>query len=53
VVKQTPEGDIYPDKSKITERIDGMTALIDAVSVMTRNSQKEPEFFVAVYGGRR
>jgi len=53
VVKQSPEGDIYPDKSKITERIDGMTALIDAVSVLTRNSQKQPEFFVAVYGGRR
>jgi phage terminase large subunit-like protein len=52
VVKQTPEGDIYPDKSKITERIDGMTALIDAVSVWTRNKSKEPEFSVMVFGGR-
>jgi phage terminase large subunit-like protein len=52
VVKQTPEGDIYPDKSKITERIDGMTALIDAVSVLTRNSSKEPAYDLMVFGGR-
>jgi phage terminase large subunit-like protein len=52
VVKQTPEGDIYPDKSKITERIDGMTALIDAVSVWTRNKAKEPAFDLMVFGGR-
>lgn len=53
VVRQDPNGNLSPDKSKVTERIDGIVGLIMAIGAALVNRDKEPEYFMAVYGGRR
>jgi len=41
VVKQDPAGNIKPDKSKSTEKIDGMVALIMALDRATRHQEQD------------
>ena len=53
VVRQDPNGNIVPDKSKVTERIDGIVALIMAVKSAQSPVTKEPEYAVMIFGGRR
>jgi phage terminase large subunit-like protein len=52
VVRQDPNGNLAPDKSKVTERIDGIVALIMAIAVALVNQDTEPTYQVLVYGGR-
>ena len=52
VVKQDPIGNLVPDKSKVTEKIDGIVALIMAIGSALRNANKEPEYQMFIYGGR-
>jgi phage terminase large subunit-like protein len=52
VVKQDPIGNLVPDKSKVTEKIDGIVALIMAIGSALRNKDKEPEYQMFIYGGR-
>jgi phage terminase large subunit-like protein len=51
VVKQDPIGNLVPDKSKVTEKIDGIVALIMAIGSALRNKDKEPEYQMFIYGG--
>lgn len=51
VVRQDPNGNLAPDKSKVTERIDGIVATIMAVGVALVH-EKEPDYNVMVFGGR-
>jgi phage terminase large subunit-like protein len=53
VVRQDANGNLSPDKSKVTERIDGIVATIMAVGAALVNNTQEPEYFVGVYGGRK
>jgi phage terminase large subunit-like protein len=53
VVRQDPNGNLAPDKSKVTERIDGIVAAIMAISVALRNDTKEPEYVFFTVGGKR
>lgn len=53
VVRQDPNGNLAPDKSKITERIDGIVALIMAIGVSLVQQTQQPEYFIGVYGGKR
>ena len=53
VVRQDPNGNLAPDKSKVTERIDGIVALIMAVKASLSPVEAEPTYFVGVYGGRK
>lgn len=50
VVRENAEGYFMPDKSKATERIDGVVALIMAVAVACRRRSVEPT--VMIFGGR-
>jgi phage terminase large subunit-like protein len=50
VVRQDPNGNLAPDKSKNTERIDGIVATIMGVSVALLNRDREPEYQVLVFG---
>jgi phage terminase large subunit-like protein len=52
VVRQDPNGNLAPDKSKVTERIDGIVALIMGIAVALVNQDKTPEYQVMVFGGR-
>jgi phage terminase large subunit-like protein len=52
VVRQDPNGNLAPDKSKVTERIDGIVSTIMAISVALRNDSVEPSYQVLVYGGK-
>jgi phage terminase large subunit-like protein len=52
VVRQDPNGNLSPDKSKVTERIDGIVATVMAIGAALVNKDREPEYFVGVYGGR-
>jgi phage terminase large subunit-like protein len=52
VVRQDPDGNIRPDKSKITEKIDGIVALIMSLGAHARYALKEPEYQMFIYGGR-
>lgn len=52
VVRQDPNGNLAPDKSKVTERIDGIVALIMAIAVALVNQDKAPEYQMLVFGGR-
>jgi phage terminase large subunit-like protein len=52
VVRQDPNGNLSPDKSKVTERIDGIVATIMGIGAALVNQEREPEYFVGVYGGR-
>jgi phage terminase large subunit-like protein len=53
VVRQDPNGNLSPDKSKVTERIDGIVATIMAIGASLLNQDHEPEYFMAVFGGRK
>jgi phage terminase large subunit-like protein len=53
VVRQDPNGNLAPDKSKVTERIDGIVALIMAIAVALVHQDHEPQYEVQIYGGRR
>ena len=53
VVRQNGDGNLAPDKSKITERIDGISALIDALAVRNRHKDTAPSYTMVVLGGRR
>ncbi len=52
VVKQDPDGNLRPDKSKVTEKIDGIVALIMGIGSALRNKDKTPEYQMFIYGGR-
>lgn len=52
VVRQDPNGNLAPDKSKATERIDGIVALIMGLS-RAITAEKAPEYQVLIVGGRR
>jgi phage terminase large subunit-like protein len=43
-VKQDPAGNLKPDKSKTTEKIDGVVALVMAVGRAVVHQGKEPEY---------
>jgi phage terminase large subunit-like protein len=42
VAKMDPAGNLKPDKSKSTKRIDGMVALIMAIDQAMRNPNLQP-----------
>lgn len=50
VVRQDPNGNLAPDKSKVTERIDGILALIMGI---TFKEVPEPKYEVFIVGRRR
>lgn len=52
VVRQDPNGNLAPDKSKVTERIDGIVASIMAIGAMLVNRDREPEYAMYIFGGR-
>jgi phage terminase large subunit-like protein len=52
VVRQDPNGNLSPDKSKVTERIDGIVATIMAIGAALVNKTKEPEYQILIVGGR-
>jgi phage terminase large subunit-like protein len=49
VVRQDPNGNLAPDKAKTTERIDGVVALIMALSRLTK-TVPEPGYQIMVFG---
>ena len=51
VVRQDPNGNLVPDKSKVTERIDGIVATIMAVGVSLVH-EKDPDCDVMWIGSR-
>jgi phage terminase large subunit-like protein len=53
VVRQDPNGNLSPDKSKVTERIDGIVALIMAIGAALVNRDREPEYAMYIFGGAR
>jgi phage terminase large subunit-like protein len=53
VVRQDPNGNLAPDKSKVTERIDGVVATVMGVATALVNQNQEPQFQAFVFGGRR
>jgi phage terminase large subunit-like protein len=53
VVRQDPNGNLAPDKSKVTERIDGVVATIMGVATALVNQTQEPQFQAFVFGGRK
>jgi phage terminase large subunit-like protein len=53
VVRQDENGNLAPDRRKVTEKIDGIVATIMAIAAALRNEQKEPEFQMLIVGGRR
>ncbi len=53
VVRQDPNGNLAPDKSKITERIDGIVAAIEGIAVALRGLKQEPQYQMLVIGGGR
>jgi phage terminase large subunit-like protein len=52
VVRQDPNGNLAPDKSKVTERIDGILATIMGVGAALFNQDQEPQYQAFVLGGR-
>ena len=52
VVRQDPQGNLSPDKSKVTERIDGIVGLIMGIGAALVNQDKEPEYAMYIFGGR-
>jgi phage terminase large subunit-like protein len=52
-VRQDPNGNLAPDKSKVTERIDGVVATVMGVATALVNQNQEPQFQAFVFGGRR
>jgi phage terminase large subunit-like protein len=52
VVRQDPNGNLSPDKSKVTERIDGIVATIMAIGAALMNRDREPQYEVMIFGGR-
>jgi phage terminase large subunit-like protein len=52
VVRQDPNGNLAPDKSKITEKIDGIVAMIMGMGAAIRNADREPQYEVMIFGGR-
>jgi phage terminase large subunit-like protein len=52
VVRQDPNGNLAPDKSKVTERMDGIVALIMAVRAAMLTQDHEPNYEVMFFGGR-
>lgn len=53
VVRQDPNGNLAPDKSKVTERIDGIVASIMGIATALVNLTTEPEYQLLFVGGRR
>jgi phage terminase large subunit-like protein len=53
VVGQDPAGNLKPDRSKVTEKIDGIVALIIGMHVAIKNVDQEPEFQAFFVGGRK
>lgn len=52
VVEQDKPGNLKPSKTAVTERIDGVVALIMAVDVMDRNANTpQPRYQMLVFGG--
>jgi phage terminase large subunit-like protein len=53
VVRQDPNGNLAPDKSKVTARIDGIVALIMGLSrAIVHEQHKAPSYQLLVLGGR-
>jgi phage terminase large subunit-like protein len=52
VVRQDPNGNLAPDKSKVTEKIDGIVALIMAIGAALVNQHAEPQYTMLIMGGR-
>jgi phage terminase large subunit-like protein len=53
VVRQDPNGNLSPDKSKVTERIDGIVAAIMGIAALLRGIKQQPQFQAFVFGGAR
>lgn len=54
VVRQDPNGNLTPDKSKVTERIDGIVATIMGIAaLLVHRDAPEPEYSMMIVGGRR
>jgi phage terminase large subunit-like protein len=53
VVRQDPIGNLAPDKSKVTERIDGIVATIFGIAAALKHPDNEPDYQVMFFGGRR
>lgn len=53
VVRQDPNGNLAPDKSKVTERIDGVVATIMGVATALVNQTQEPQYQAFIFGGGR
>jgi phage terminase large subunit-like protein len=52
VVRQDPNGNLAPDKGKVTERIDGIVALIMALSRLAK-TEPAPSYGMVILGARR
>jgi phage terminase large subunit-like protein len=52
VVRQDPNGNLAPDKSKVTERIDGIVASIMGIGAVLLNRAQDPQYQVMIFGGR-
>lgn len=50
VVRQDPNGNLAPDKSKVTERIDGIVASIMGIGATLVNKDREPEYAMYIFG---
>lgn len=50
VVRQDPNGNLAPDKSKVTERIDGIVASIMGIAATLVNQDREPEYAMYIFG---
>lgn len=52
VVRQDPNGNLAPDKSKVTERIDGIVAAIMGIAAALVHQETEPSYDIMIVGGR-
>ena len=53
VVRQDPNGNLAPDRSKTTEKIDGIVAAIMGIACLLRRAQvAPPEYHIFSLGGR-
>jgi len=53
VVRQDPNGNLVPDKSKVTERIDGVVATIMGVAAaLVHREVTDPAYSVWIFGRR-
>ena len=53
VVRQDPNGNLAPDKSKVTEKIDGIVASIMGIAVaLVHKDEPEPQYQMLILGAR-